>query len=335
MTTLHWQQLPPLPDREGFATPFAGTSHGALIVAGGANFPGKRPWEGGAKVWYDSIFILQDPAGNWKIGGHLPRPNAYGVSITTPDGLICVGGGNASEHFREVFRVAWDGANISITPLPALPAPCAFMCGAMVDKMLYVAGGIDTPGATTCLKNFWSLDLADHKSHWKELEACPGPPRMLSVAGAADGSFYLFSGTRLFPGPDGKPVREYLRDCWRYTPGKGWMRLADIPRATVAAASPAPLIDGTRLLVISGDDGLHVGFKPEPQHPGFPRGVLAYDTRTNTWSEIEQGPISRGTVPTTKWKDWFVIPSGEVRPGYRSPEVWAFRAEVTPSKISP
>src|SRR5262245_23532811 len=34
-----WTQLPPLPDREGFAGAFAGVTGGALIVAGGANFP--------------------------------------------------------------------------------------------------------------------------------------------------------------------------------------------------------------------------------------------------------------------------------------------------------
>src|ERR1051326_3509891 len=41
--SLDWKELPALPDREGFATPFAGVSGGALIVAGGANFPVKRP----------------------------------------------------------------------------------------------------------------------------------------------------------------------------------------------------------------------------------------------------------------------------------------------------
>ncbi|MFO0044239.1 MAG: galactose oxidase, partial [Armatimonadota bacterium] len=51
-----WKQLPPLPDPEGFAAPFAGMSHNQLLVAGGANFPDKRPWEGGTKVWYDKVF---------------------------------------------------------------------------------------------------------------------------------------------------------------------------------------------------------------------------------------------------------------------------------------
>jgi hypothetical protein len=45
--------LPPLLNKEGVAGCFAGASHGSLLVAGGANFPGKKPWEGGAKVWHD------------------------------------------------------------------------------------------------------------------------------------------------------------------------------------------------------------------------------------------------------------------------------------------
>ena len=58
-----WGQLPPLPDRHGFAGGFAGVSHDALIFAGGANFPDAPPWDGGKKVWYDSIFVLAQPDG--------------------------------------------------------------------------------------------------------------------------------------------------------------------------------------------------------------------------------------------------------------------------------
>ena len=52
-----WERLPSLPDREGFAGLFAGVSGGALLVAGGANFPDAKPWEGGKKVWYDTVFV--------------------------------------------------------------------------------------------------------------------------------------------------------------------------------------------------------------------------------------------------------------------------------------
>ena len=53
---------------------------------------------------------------------------------------------------------------------------------------------------------------------------------MLAVAGAADGAFFLLSGVKLKAAPDGKPLREYLHDAWRYTPAQGWKRLADLPR---------------------------------------------------------------------------------------------------------
>ena len=57
--SIQWEQLPALPDKLGFAGPFAGSYNGALLVAGGANFPGKPPWEGGLKVWHNTIFFLE------------------------------------------------------------------------------------------------------------------------------------------------------------------------------------------------------------------------------------------------------------------------------------
>jgi N-acetylneuraminate epimerase len=325
--TLRWEQLPPIPDREGFATPFAGTSGDALIVAGGANFPDKRPWEGGTKIWYDSIFVLEHPGGAWKVAGKLPRPNAYGVSVSSGEGVVCIGGGDAQQHFRDVIRLDWQRRRISTTTLPSLPKPCAFASGALVGRTIYVAGGIERPDATTCLDTLWALDLSQQAPCWQELPACPGGERMLAVAGAAGDWFYLLSGTKLKPGPDGKPVREYLRDAWRYAPGQGWRRLADLPRAAVAAPSPAPLVAADSvLLVISGDDGTKVGYKPETAHPGFPRDVLAYDIGRDAWSNAGQAPFSRATAPTTVWRGRALIPNGEARPGYRSPEVWTLEA---------
>src|SRR6185436_4067728 len=84
-----WKQLPSLPDAEGFAGSFAGVSNGALLVAGGANFPDRKPWEGGAKVWYHTVYVLEHPNAKWKIAGQLPRALGYGVSVTYNNGVIC------------------------------------------------------------------------------------------------------------------------------------------------------------------------------------------------------------------------------------------------------
>mgnify|MGYP000086895198 CR=1 FL=1 len=95
------KRLTRLPNTEGFAGSFAGVSHGRLIVAGGANFPDKKPWEGGKKKWYDTIYMLDQPDGKWKIAGKLPRPLGYGVCVTHRESVICVGGSDADRQGRD------------------------------------------------------------------------------------------------------------------------------------------------------------------------------------------------------------------------------------------
>jgi len=87
-SSIEWTKFAPIPDAEGFAGSFAGVHQDALIVAGGANFPEAKPWEGGAKRWHDRVFVLERPGGVWRESGRLPLPLAYGVSMTTGDGLI-------------------------------------------------------------------------------------------------------------------------------------------------------------------------------------------------------------------------------------------------------
>src|SRR5262245_50514890 len=88
-------RLPEIPDPLGFSGSYAGVSNGALIVAGGANFPGRMPWEGGEKIWHDELFVLDAPSGDWKTGFRLPRALAYGTALTVPAGVLCIGG---SDH---------------------------------------------------------------------------------------------------------------------------------------------------------------------------------------------------------------------------------------------
>ena len=322
---LDWETLPPIPDAGGFAAPFAGVSGGALIVAGGANLAGDKWAEPLTKSWYDSAFVLEQPDGRWQSGFKLPRPLGYGVSVTSDDGVVCIGGSDSARHYTEVFRLEWRGGELQRHELPSLPRPCANACGALLGRTIYVAGGIETPTATTALKTFWALHLDDATPRWRELEPWPGPERMLAVAGVQAGSFFLFSGAMLTAGADGKPVREFLRDAYRYTPEQGWKRLADLPRPAVAAPSPAVPFGVSSLLVLSGDDGTKVTFLPLDKHPGFPREALAYDAATDRWSGAGEVPFSRATVPVVRWGERSIIPNGEVRPRVRTPEVWSLR----------
>jgi N-acetylneuraminic acid mutarotase len=319
--SLAWAPLPALPDREGFAGSFAGVSGGALLVAGGANFPDKRPWEGGAKVWYDRVFALTPGAMAWSDAGHLPCLNGYGVSISVPEGLVLIGGGDAKRNFAVVLLAHWAGHAVSFSTWPVLPKPLAQAAGACVGRTIYVAGGLDRPDATQAQRACYALDLDGLDHGWREVPPCPGPERFLATASAHDGAFYLFGGARLVSDAQGKVQREWLRDAWRYTPSAGWKRLADLPRAAVAAPTPAPAADG-KLLIIGGDDGTQASVGPT-EHRGFPRDVLGYDIASDSWTRIGDVPFSLVTTTATNWRGRIIIPGGEARPGVRSPAVWA------------
>ncbi|HAO78089.1 MAG TPA: galactose oxidase [Verrucomicrobia subdivision 3 bacterium] len=324
--TLKWEKLPPIPDPSGFGSPFAGVLNDKLIVAGGANFPDAPPWEGGKKLWHDSIFILSEPTGKWKKSGTLPRPMGYGVSVTTPRGIVCIGGSDAVQHYRDVFLLEMIGDEVRSKPLASLPRPLSYSSGALLGNVIYVAGGTEEATATNTLNNFWALDLSEVKPVWREIEPCPGPSRMLGVAAAIDGAFYFGGGSSLTGDAAGKPVRKYLTDMYRYQPGAGWKRVADLPRPAVGSAFPAPSIGKSTFLVLSGDDGTKLGFQPPSAHPGFAKDILAYNSKTDSWKSIGEVPLTQVTVPAVHWRGRYVLPNGEIRPGVRTPDVWSFRA---------
>ena len=321
----NWQRLRPLPDALGVAGPFAGVSGNALIVAGGANFPDGFPWQGGRKVWHDAVWVLASPAGDWQRAGRLPRPLAYGVSVTTQHGVVCIGGSDADRHHAEVFVLSWIGGALRTRHLPSLPRPLANAAGARLGDTIYIAGGSELPGEQSALNKLFALDFAQPQLGWQELEPCPGQPRILPVAATQEGSFFFVGGVALEP-VDGKVTRVYLRDAWRYRPGRGWKRIADLPHPLAAAPSPAPALGQSHLLIVGGDDGSKLGFQPVEQHPGFSREILAYHTITDTWAPLGEVPEARATLPAVPWEGRFVLLSGEVRPGVRSPEVWTFAA---------
>ena len=320
---LRWEELPPIPNALGVAGAFAGVSGDALLVAGGANFPGKKPWEGGTKVWHDEVFVLEKPDGAWRAAERLPLPLGYGVAISHKRGLVCFGGSTPTHHHGSAIVLNWRKGKLETEFLLGMPEPRANFCGALLGNTAYLCGGTATPDATNAVNTLFAMNLSPKRPGWRRLEPLPGAGRILATAGAYDGSFYVFGGAALRPGADGKAVREWLRDAWRYTPGKGWKRLADLPRVSVAAPSPAPVVNG-KLLIIGGDDGAQVNTPPK-EHKGFRRDVLAYDPKKDRWESLEDAPFAHVTTSAVLWKDRLVIPSGEIKPGVRSPEVWSAR----------
>ena len=124
---LKWEELPPLPDKEGFAGMFAGVSNNALLCIGGANFPDKMPWDGGEKKWYDRIYVLEQSSNSWKIADKkLANPLGYGVSVTYKDKVIIVGGSNGKSHYSDVYTLYYQNGKVEIDSLVSLPFPIIY-----------------------------------------------------------------------------------------------------------------------------------------------------------------------------------------------------------------
>jgi N-acetylneuraminate epimerase len=319
-----WTRLPSLPDREGFAGSFAGASNGALLVAGGANFPDKKPWEGGKKRWYDQVFVLEKPDGEWKCAGKLPRPLGYGISATYQNKLICVGGSDPEKHYADAFSLEWNSGQLNRTPLPSLPVALANACGTMVGDVLYVAGGQESPNSKAASNKAWKLNLSVKDSKWEELPPLPGSGRILPTAASLDGAFWIVGGAELTFQKD-RVIRRYLKESYRYTPSGGWKQMADLPYSIVAAPSPAPS-DAKGICLLGGDDGSQINVDPI-KHRSFNNKQLRYEIKNNRWVESGTFPPACVTAPCVYWNGKWAVISGEVRPGIRSPEVWSFEPE--------
>ena len=329
-----WVELPSIPDEEGFAGMYAGVSNDVLIVAGGANFPELRPWEGGTKIWYDHIFYLEEIDGSWKRSDlSLPLPLAYGVSVNYQDEVIFIGGSDAEKHYSDVFSLKFqNGEIVKGQEYPPLPIPLSNMCGAIVNDVIYIAGGNQTPQLVGEQK-FFALDLSVPASDWtwEERKAWPGASRIQSVAASMDGAFYLFSGFELHLDSTGALQRTLLHDAYRYDPAaNSWTQLPDLPRGVAAAPGAAFSIGLSHIVIPGGLDQETLQYTDPATHPGFKEEVIAYNILSKEWvtlSDMPQG-ASRVTAPATHWQGMWVVPNGEKGPGVRSPKVYGYSNQV-------
>ena len=328
---LEWQELPPLPNPDGVAGPFVGTHGDMLIVAGGANFPGKPLWETD-KVWHDTIYVLEKNGDNlaWKQGGTLPAPIAYGAAVSLPEGVLCMGGNNSNEIFDKVFLMQWDQKMQQVihVDFPDLPEPCVYGSAALLDNTVYLTGGQREAGLESATNNLWALDLSKKEEAdfgWQVLDPIPGLPRAFHIAAVQHDGFnnalYVISGRS--QGEDG-PL--FLTDTWRYVPSQGtWRACADLPQPMVAGTGIG--WGQSHIFVLGGDDGENFLKTDElkDNHPGFKREAYAYHTITDTWVSVGETPMNQVCTIPVQWNDGIVVASGEVRPRVRTPNLWLVR----------
>jgi SSS family transporter len=347
MNVLNWEGLPELPavsgqpDNYGVAGAFSGIHNGALIVAGGANFPEPR-WESD-KEWHSEIWVLPlgEENNDWMNAGNLEHPVAYGSSVMTEYGLLCMGGNSSSSVYREVFLLQWnpEEQKITRTELPSLPEPCAYGSAAYYEDRVYLAGGSSGQNPTTAMKNFWMLDISDLtdsglEAGWEELPSWPGPPRIHNITATQHNGqnqcIYIFSGRYM---KNGK--LHFLKDLYefnlvQFSEGKTddpWRKRESAPVSLNAA--PAAPIGQSHLFVFGGATGelFDKADSLKDDHPGFPKNIWAYHTITNSWVKAGESPVNMVTTNALKWNESIIIPGGEVKPRTRTPENYRIEIE--------
>jgi sialate O-acetylesterase len=372
-TSAGYLVLPSLPPasgatvQAGVAAPFAGIHNQVLLLAGGSNFQEQPLSEGGEKQYHDDVYVLHNclqPHARWEVSGvKFPYKVAHGISISTPQGVVCLGGKNADRYFSNVWLMHWnqDRQAVKIDSLPALPYTNADMGGALIGSRIYLAGGmIDGKAGNRCVY----LELSgDGKKEWQEAPAFPGRARLQPVVAAQyDGNetcLYLFGGYYFDAAANATP--EIMTGGYKFIPSQHrWAAIASIAiddeaQAMVGASAipagnnsivciggvnrdlffydqdivrqiqQAELLQDSLLLEELLAQRRHYWLQP-PDFFRFNKDIIAYRTFTDTWEKAGILPCQPFTgAAVVKSGDYFIVANGEIKPGVRTNEVCAIR----------
>jgi len=350
-----WSELQPMPNSVGLNGAFIGTHNDALIFAGGANFPNEPVWEGGQKKWHNSIYLLKKDKSQWhKSATVLPQALANGVSITTEQGLLCIGGDNETGVYKDVFILKWEINSIVLQKLPSLPFPLSSMSGTLVGNTIYILGGQKEKGGLTT-STFLTFNLKASLNRkqftWVQEPDFPAEHRMQAVmVGQSNGHencIYLFSGLSFDPAQS--PSYRMLDDVYEYNIlAKNWSKKHASPsnntpgvEGAYLAAAPSTKEGDSHILVFGGAGGsgqyLHerIGLMGDHavsesekkqlellKNTSFSPTIWAYHTITDTWVKKGELPSAAPVVTSAvHWDGNIIIPGGEISPGVRTNKV--------------
>jgi len=349
---------------EGVAGAFSGIIGDRLIVAGGANFPDKKPWEGGMRQYHDRMYVFkieEDTLILESNDNYLPGAVAYGASVALPDGILCIGGNNGETCFSNVFLIEENSAgDFSFRDFPELPVPLSYASAVAIGNDVYVAGGSSSADAIDTGNYFFRLDLSKRNSfdfEWETLPSFPGKGRIYAVAaGQSNGirtCVYLFSGRNIDSANNEVSI---FSDGLVYDPVlRTWSKIdaVDFPvmggSAFPVGANSIVFLGGSQgdlllkeqsirkqfgELVQKRDTAAISKYKEErikyyTEHPGFSKDILLFNTITQKL--ITEGtfeyycPVSTNVIP---YKNGAFLTSGEISPGIRTPYIFHIIPQV-------
>jgi sialate O-acetylesterase len=334
---------------QGVSAAYAGILNGKLVLAGGCNFPDAPAAEGGKKRFYKGIYladIKSDNISEWKKIGDLPQNSAYGVAVNYNNRIIIAGGQNESSALCSVYAISFsDRLGLIIDSLPSLPVTIDNMAGAVLEDVLYLAGG-KVNGVPS--NDVFSLNLTDYSNGWKRLTAFPGNPRIQPVMSAANGCLYIWGG---FSPAVGKNKPAVSNDGWCFNPQTGLWKKLPAPRekfrkATSLTGAVALTLNDDEILCIGGvNAGIFMNaLKREQKYKGaeaarrakiylsqpaewyrFNLTAFVYNVKTGKWRVVAKNPLlARAGAAIVKHSNTIIYINGEIKPGIRSSEISKF-----------
>lgn len=327
--------LPDHPIEQGISAPFAGFVGSSLIVAGGCNFPEKPAAEGGKKVYYSQLYNLSLEAGifKWQKQSSLPFPVAYGASVETEKGLICIGGMNNDSTSTAVFRLYTsnpDSQKIEIQCWPSLPVGIDNASAARVGNNLYICGG-NQPQQEKAL---YVLSIL-HPQKWERLPDYPGHRRIQPTLVGTDKYLYLAGG---FDFDASTKTCTLAMDILRYDPStKTWdieTAIPSYPDNTFRCLVGSAGIHYNDYLIFTG--GVYAPIfkeamegrqdseylKHQPSWYQFHDDLLIYHLPDKSWKIVPHvsGMAKAGGVLLQNRNNLYMV-CGEIKPGIRTPEI--------------
>ena len=339
---------------KGVSATYAALIDDKLIVAGGANFPDKLGFEGGAKAFYDEIMLFDSVQNTWKQIGKLPQKSAYGISVPLSDGALWIGGNTASESLADCYKITLTENNsVSLLPFSALPAPMDNLYGCALNDVVFVGGGVENGKPSNSL---YTIN-AKTDTVWTKLPDFPGTPRIQPVMAAIEKEgktfVYLMGG---FFGGNATAKPAMATDVLRYdVSAQTWEKVGEqIDPASqqlfsLGGATAMP-IDNRYILCLGGvnhdifldaittqynigndtttsaeeKSRLNLEFSKnymtQPvEYYKFNPECRIFDTETATWTTIltTQDAARAGATLVFNGKEFYAV-QGELKPGVRS-----------------
>lgn len=346
--------------QKGVSAAYAAISHDKLLVAGGCNFPDKLGFEGGVKVYYDDIAMMDTTIlDKWTHVGKLPKPAAYGVSIRlSSKETLWIGGNTGNESLKNVYSVSLQrSGEPKLDSLPFLPATMDNFAGCAIENSVFVGGGNvnDKPS-----NDFYSIDIKND-SIWKKLPPFPGIPRvqpvMAGIKNAERNYVYLLGG---FFGGDEFHLPEMAKDVYRYcVEDSTWEKVGeqidpDTQKPFSLAGAVAMPLQNRYILCMGGvnydiflnaittqyninfnrlltdkekkqkNDTFSKTYMTQPiAYYKFNPECRIFDTKTNRWQTIDVTQNAARAGATLVFEnDTFYLVQGELKPGVRTPITW-------------